>query len=290
MAFSERWKEDLIRLGELGRKVPVRIESQEQLQIDNGLYRLEGTEACIRSKAYVIQKMEEAGLNVRIDKIGNIFGRKEGSKESLGAVMSGSHLDSVLNGGMFDGPLGVISALEAVRRIHDEGFENKRAIEVAVFMGEEGSAFKKALFGSHVLVGDIPIDEALAVKNEEGVTLKEALGKLRGDFEIDLNDVDYFIETHIEQGPVLDGENVPIGVVENITGMSWVNVSLEGQENHAGTTPMFVRKDPLIAGAEAVLFINKQANHRRRCIVIGNRNQADEQRCRTRCTEYCSKS
>jgi len=259
MTVSERWKEDLIRLGELGRKIPVRIESREQLQIDNGLYRLEGTEACIRSKAYVIQKMEAAGLNVRIDKIGNIFGRKKGSNANMGTVMSGSHLDSVLNGGMFDGPLGVISALEAVRRIHDEGFENERAIEVAVFMGEEGSAFEKALFGSHVLVGDMPIDEALAIKNEEGITLKKALGKLRGDFEIDLNQVDYFIETHIEQGPVLDGEKVPIGVVENITGMSWVNVSLEGQENHAGTTPMFVRKDPLIAGAEAVLFINRRA-------------------------------
>jgi hydantoinase/carbamoylase family amidase len=259
MTNSERWKEDLIRLGELGRKVPVRIESREQLQIDNGLYRLEGTEACIRSKAYVIQKMKAAGLNVRIDRIGNIFGRKEGSNENLGAVMSGSHLDSVLNGGMFDGPLGVISAIEAVRRIDDEGFENKRAIEVAVFMGEEGSAFKKALFGSHVLVGDMPIDEALAVKNEEGITLKDALGQQRGDFEIDLNGIDFFIETHIEQGPVLDRDNVSIGLVENITGMSWVNVILEGEENHAGTTPMFDRKDPLVIGAEAVRFVDKRA-------------------------------
>jgi beta-ureidopropionase / N-carbamoyl-L-amino-acid hydrolase len=259
MTVSERWKEDLIRLGELGRKVPVRIESQMQLQIDNGLYRLEGTEACIRSKAYVIQRMKAAGLDVRIDRIGNIFGRKEGSKANSGVVMSGSHLDSVLNGGMFDGPLGVVSALEAVRKINDEGFENKRAIEVAGFMGEEGSAFKKALFGSHVLVGAMPIDEALAVRNEEGVPLRAALGKLRGDFEIDLNDVDYFIETHIEQGPILDGEKVPIGIVENITGMSWVQVTLEGQENHAGTTPMAVRKDPLVAGAETVLFVNKRA-------------------------------
>jgi len=160
----------------------------------------------------MIARMKEAGLKVRIDKVGNIYARKEGAKTDKGAVMSGSHLDSVLNGGMFDGPLGVVSALEAVRIINDEGFENERPIEVVAFMGEEGSAFRKTLLGSSVIAGDISVDEALGIKNGEGVTLKEALDTLalRGNFMMDLGDVEYFIETHVEQGPVLDMEKCPL--------------------------------------------------------------------------------
>ena len=258
----QRWKEDLIKLGEMGRRIPAQIESYEQLDPDNGLQRLEGTLESKISKEYMIARMKEVGLKVRIDKVGNIYARKEGSKTGKGAVMSGSHLDSVLNGGMFDGPLGVVSALEAVRIINDEGFENERPIEVVAFMGEEGSAFRKTLLGSSVIASDLSVDEALGIKNAEGVTLKEALDnlELRGNFMMDLGDVEYFIETHIEQGPVLDKEKVPIGIVENITGLTWVNAILTGEENHAGTTPMSLRKDPLVAAANIVLLANRRAN------------------------------
>jgi N-carbamoyl-L-amino-acid hydrolase len=258
----QRWKDDLVQLGEMGRRTPVRIESYDQLDLEKGLHRLEGTQEIKKSKEYVMEKMKEAGLEVRIDKIGNIFARKEGTKTSTGAVMSGSHLDSVLNGGMFDGPLGVVSALEAVRIMNDEGFENERPIEIVAFMGEEGSAFRKVLLGSAVMVGNFSMDEALAIKNDEGTTLREALDQLelRGDFEMNLGDVEYFIETHIEQGPVLDHEKIPIGIVENITGITWVNAVLTGEENHAGTTPMAVRKDPLVAAANIVLLANRRAN------------------------------
>jgi len=168
----------------------------------------------------------------------------------------------VLNGGMFDGVLGVVSTLEAVRVMNDEGFENERPIEMAIFMGEEGSAFKKGLLGSGVAVGKLPVDEALDLKNDEGLTLKETLERLelRGDFEVDLADVEYFIELHIEQGPVLDREKIPIGIVENITGITWVTAMIEGEENHAGTTPMVMRRDPLVAAANAVLFTNRRAH------------------------------
>jgi len=214
-----------------------------------------------RSKEFLIGRMKDAGLAVRLDRVGNIFARKEGCRTNRGAVMSGSHLDSVLNGGMFDGPLGVISALEAVRIMGDENFKNDRPIEVAVFMGEEGSAFKKGLLGSHILAGKMPVEEAWQIKNDEGLSLKDALDRLslRGDFEIDLGDVEYFIETHIEQGPVLDQEEIPIGIVENITGLTWVYATLEGEENHAGTTPMLSRKDALVAAADIVLFASKRA-------------------------------
>ncbi|KKK60803.1 hypothetical protein LCGC14_3020700 [marine sediment metagenome] len=217
---SKRWKEDLIRLGEMGRKNFQRVESQQQLDNEKGLYRFEGTPACTKSKKYVIERMKEIGLKVRIDRVGNIFARKDGTKTDKGSVMSGSHLDSVLNGGMFDGVLGVVSALEAVRRINDEGFRNERPIEISVFMGEEGSAFKKVLLGSLVLVGKLDLAEALTMKDDNGISLKEALDKhgLRGDFEMNLNDVEYFIETHVEQGPLLDQEKISLGVVKNITG------------------------------------------------------------------------
>jgi len=146
--------------------------------------------------------------------------------------------------------------------MNDEGFENERPIEIVAFMGEEGSAYRKALLGSAVMAGDLSIDEALALKNDEGISLKEALEtlELKGDFEMNLDEVEYFIETHVEQGPVLDNEKIPIGIVENITGITWVNAFLTGEENHAGTTPMAVRKDPLVAAANIVLLANRRAN------------------------------
>jgi beta-ureidopropionase / N-carbamoyl-L-amino-acid hydrolase len=260
MAYP-RWKAELIELGKLGRRNPVRTESFADLDLVNGLYRMEGTKESKQSKEYLISRMKNAGLQVRIDRVGNVFARKEGKKTTRGAVMSGSHLDSVLNGGMFDGPLGVISALEAVRILADQGFENERPIEVVAFMGEEGSAFRKVLLGSFVLIGKISTEEALTIKNDGGITLKDALDNLglRGDFSPDLENVEYFIEIHVEQGPVLDKEKISIGIVENITGLTWVNATLTGQENHAGTTPMNARKDALVAAAEIVQFVNRRA-------------------------------
>ena len=258
----DRLKTDLIETGSIGRTPPKRIESFEQLDPQKGVTRPAGTEENREIRDYAVERMKEAGLTVEIDKVGNVFGRKEGSKTSEGAVMAGSHLDSVLNGGMFDGVLGVVSTLETVRVMNDEGFVNERPIEMAIFMGEEGSAFKKGLLGSGVAVGKLPLDEALDLKNDDGLTLKETLERLelRGDFEVDLADVEYFIELHIEQGPVLDREKIPIGIVENITGITWVTAMIEGEENHAGTTPMVMRRDPLIAAANAVLFTNRRAN------------------------------
>jgi N-carbamoyl-L-amino-acid hydrolase len=259
---DHRWKEEIIELGEMGREDSARITRFEDLDLDKGLFRLEGTEKSKKSKEYIVSKMEDSGLEVRYDKVGNIYARKEGSKTSTGAVMSGSHLDSVLNGGMFDGVLGVVGALEAVRRMNDENFENERPIEVVVFMGEEGSAFKKGLLGSDVAVGKRSVDEALSLTNEENRTLEEALKSLGqlGDFEMDFSAIEYFIEMHVEQGPVLDREKVPIGIVENITGITWVTANITGQENHAGTTPMSMRIDPLVAASNIVLLASRRAN------------------------------
>jgi hydantoinase/carbamoylase family amidase len=143
----------------------------------------------------------------------------------------------------------------------EQGFQNQRPVEIVVFMWEEGSSFPKGLLGSLVLSGQLSAEEALAMRGGEGATLEAALrgASLRGDFEMNLEEVEYFVETHIEQGPVLDREGVSIGVVEGITGLAWIRALLEGEENHAGTTPMTGRKDPLVAAAEAVLFVQERA-------------------------------
>ena len=259
---TPRWKEDIVELGRLGRRNNAAVERREQLSLESGLHRLEGTALSKASKEYMVGRMKEAGLNVRFDRVGNIYGHRKGAKTGAKAVMTGSHLDSVLNGGMFDGIVGVVGALEAVRLMQDEGFENQRPVEMVIFMGEEGSAFKKGLLGSDVAVGQRTVDEALALKNEENASLEDVLRSSGyvGDFMMDFGTVGYFIEMHVEQGPVLDREKVPIGIVENITGITWVSATIKGQENHAGTTPMTMRIDPLVAASEIVLLANRRAN------------------------------
>lgn len=262
MGTGDRLREDLIITGSFGRPEQTRIDTYERLDRYCGVTRPTGSEGNKKIRDYAVDRMREAGLTVRIDRIGNIFGRKDGDKRDHGTILCGSHLDSVINGGMFDGAVGVFGAIEAVRRMNDAGFKNARPVEVVVFTAEEGSAFKQTLLGSSVLVGTTDLDEALSFKNDSGETLGESLRNIgyRGTFQKDLGDVEYMIELHIEQGPILYAEGASIGVVENITGIIWMIVTIEGQGNHAGTTPMSARKDALVAASEIVAFINKRAN------------------------------
>ena len=262
MDTMDRLKKDLVETGKFGRTPPRRIERYDQLDPEKGVTRPAGTEENRKVRDYAVERMREAGLTVKIDKVGNIFGRKEGSKTNTGTVMSGSHLDSVINGGMFDGALGVFGAIEAIRRMNDEGFENERPLEVAVFTAEEGSAFSPTILASSVLVGKMGVDEAWNRKNAMGQTLGEVLENIgyKGSFERSLDDVEYFVEMHVEQGPILDKEGLSVGIVENISGMMWIMLTILGAENHAGTTPMRIRKDALVAAADIVSFVNKRAN------------------------------
>jgi beta-ureidopropionase / N-carbamoyl-L-amino-acid hydrolase len=262
METGDRLREDLIATGSFGRPAQVRIDTYERLDRHRGVTRPTGSEANKEIRDYAVDRMKEAGLTVRIDRIGNIFGRKDGNKMDRGTILCGSHLDSVINGGMFDGTVGVFGAIEAVRRMNDAGFKNARPVEVVVFTAEEGSAFKQTLLGSSVLVGKTDLDEALSMKNDGGETLGESLRKIgyRGTFQKDLGDCEYMLELHIEQGPILHSERVPIGIVEHITGIVWMIATIEGQGNHAGTTPMSMRKDALVAASEIVAFVNKRAN------------------------------
>ncbi|RLI77418.1 Zn-dependent hydrolase [Archaeoglobales archaeon] len=255
-----RLKEDLIELNKFGMKFPKRIEKSEQLSQENSITRFTGSDADKKARDYVVKLMEELGLEVKVDKVGNIFGRLKGTVKST--VMTGSHIDTVVNGGMFDGVFGVLGAIEAVRRIINDGFENERSIEVVVFSGEEGSSFPVGLLGSSFLTGKKSVEELYALKNSSGETLEEVLEKMgyKGDFVRHLDDVEYFLEMHIEQGPVLFEEGIPIGIVENITGISWILATIAGKEGHAGTTPMKMRRDALVAASEVVSFVYQRAS------------------------------
>ena len=262
MGTVDRLREDLITTGSFGRPAQTRIDKYELLDRHCGVTRPTGSEGNKRIRDYAVDCMKTAGLRVRIDRVGNIFGRKDGNERDHGTILCGSHLDSVINGGMFDGAVGVFGAIEALRRMNDAGFKNARPVEVVVFTAEEGSAFKQTLLGSSALVGKTDPDEALSFKNDSGETLGESLQNIgyRGTFQKDLSDVEYMIELHIEQGPILYDEGASIGVVENITGIIWMIVTIEGQGNHAGTTPMSARKDALVAASDIVAFVNKRAN------------------------------
>jgi len=180
-----RLKEDLIEAGKFGREPQGRVECYTELDPENGVSRLEGTPANRQVRDFAVQRMKAAGLSVKIDKFGNIFGRMPGMQAGCGSVMCGSHLDSVLNGGQFDGALGVFAAIEAIRRMQEDGFQNERAVEVVAFTGEEGSAFDQGLLGSSALCGKLGQSEALSVTNAENKSLTAVLKQAgyNGDFE-----------------------------------------------------------------------------------------------------------
>jgi len=257
-----RLKEDLIEAGKFGREPQRRVECYAELDPENGVSRPEGTSMNRQIRDFAVARMKAAGLSVKIDKFGNIFGRIPGIRADCGDIMCGSHLDSVLNGGQFDGALGVFAAIEAVRRMQADGFQNGRAVEVVAFTGEEGSAFGQGLLGSSALCGKLSQSEALSVTNAENKSLAQVLKQTgyNGDFERELDNVDYFVEMHIEQGPVLDRAQIPLGIVENITGVTWITAIIKGMANHAGTTPMNMRQDALVAAAEVVSFVRRRAD------------------------------
>lgn len=260
--MTNRLKEDLIEVGKYGRDPVHTVACYNDLDPEKGVIRPTGNLANKKIRDYAVNCMNEAGLEVSIDKVGNIFAKKNGCKSGKKSVMCGSHLDSVINGGQFDGALGVFAAIEAVKRINEENFQNERPIELVVFTGEEGSAFGMTLLGSATLIGKLSLKEALSRKNEDGVALSEALKRIgyAGNFHRTLKDVEYFLEMHIEQGPILYNKKIPIGIVENIAGIAWVYATILGEGNHAGTTPMNMRKDALLAASEIVQFVNKRAN------------------------------
>ncbi len=257
----ERVRKEVVELGRLGRREPVAVHRAEGLDPSKGIFRLEGTRQMTDAREFVLGLMRKAGLEIRFDRVGNMFGRRQG-RVSARAVMSGSHLDSVANGGQFDGVVGVVGGLEAVRRLAEEGYPHERPIEIAVFFGEEGSAFGRGAIGSAVLAGMLSQADALNLTDENGTSLRETLrwsGHV-GDLEMQLaDDVACFVELHVEQGSRLYNTRTRIGVVDRVIGSSWLSIVITGQQNHAGTTPMSERTDALVSAADLILQVKRYA-------------------------------
>lgn len=209
--------------------------------------------------------MQEAGMITRIDNFGNLIGRLEGSNPKLPVLMMGSHLDSQPYGGRFDGVAGVLCAIEVVTTLKEHNIKPSRSIEVISFADEEGWRFNKGLFGSRGILGKLEPGE-LQRADKDGITREEALINFGcnitkfSESEYALGSIFCFLELHIEQGPVLDIANKPIGVVSGISGPLWLTVKLKGMAGHAGSVPMAIRKDALVGAAEIIVALNEIAN------------------------------
>lgn len=203
--------------------------------------------------------MLNLGLDIKVDKIGNMFGTRKG-KQDLSPVMIGSHLDTVGTGGCYDGSLGVLAAMEAVETLNDKKIETKKSITVVNFTNEEGVRFIPDMMGSLVVSGGMSLDEIYRAQSVDGsVNLYDELKRIgyEGKEPVDNLKADSYIELHIEQGPVLEHENIKIAAVEMVQGISWTEIIIHGQANHAGTTPMELRKDAGFAASAIVQFARK---------------------------------
>ncbi|HEM8494357.1 Zn-dependent hydrolase [Burkholderia multivorans] len=211
----------------------------------------------------VVAWMRELDLDVRIDRIGNIFGTLHADPAAAGRqpLMIGSHIDTVKNAGALDGCYGVLAGLAVARAFRDARIEPARPITVAAFTNEEGIRYQPDMMGSLVHAGGLSIDDALNTIGIDGTRLGDELARIgyAGDLEPGAIVPHAYLELHIEQGPILEAENVRIGVVENLQGISWQQITVQGNANHAGTTPMHLRHDAGWAAAAIATFLRELA-------------------------------
>ena len=224
-----------------------------------GVKRLTLTDLDRQGRDKFVEWAKAAGMTIRVDAIGNIFARRAGADNALPPVMTGSHLDTQPSGGKFDGAFGVMAGLEAVRRLNELGIQTRAPIEVAAWTNEEGSRFVPTMMGSGVFTGVYALEDMLAQKDVDGVSVREAL-KLTG-YQGDASaiQVGAYFESHIEQGPILENTKTTIGVVQGALGQRWFDVEVTGQDSHAGPTPMELRKDALLAASRLVIETNRVA-------------------------------
>ncbi len=212
-----------------------------------GVCRLTLTDLDKQGRDLVSRWALEAGMTVVIDKIGNGFLRRAGHDTRLPPVVTGSHIDTQPTGGKFDGNYGVLAGLEVVRTLNDAGVITEAPIEVAWWTNEEGSRFVPVMMGSGVFAKAFTLEHAYAAKDTEGKSVKEELARIGyiGPQEPGDHPIGAYFETHIEQGPVLEDNDVTIGVVQGVLGIRWFDCTVTGMEAHAGPTPMALRKDAL---------------------------------------------
>ena len=229
---------------------------------------IEGTTGCARlaltdedkaGRDLVRSWMEELGLDITTDGLGNVVATMPGFDPALAPVMTGSHIDTVGTGGRYDGNLGVLAGLEVIETILTSGRALQRPLAVGWFTDEEGARFPPDMLGSLVYVGGMPLEEALEITDRDGFSVGDELDRIgyRGTAPIPGRIPHAFVELHIEQGPVLEDEDITIGVVEGVQGISWTELTLSGQSCHAGTTPMRLRHDPGYVAADITTFVRR---------------------------------
>jgi len=243
---SSRLHSALAELGEIGA-LP-----------GGGVCRLALTDEDRAARDLVCKWMRGLGLSVQVDSIGNVIGVRKGSEDGA-PVLTGSHIDTVRTGGRYDGSLGVLAGLEAVARLNEAKIETARPIAVGFFTNEEGVRFAPDMMGSAVHQGALPLEEMLAERDVHGLSVEQELERIGyrgptpcGDFEASA-----CVELHIEQGPVLENEGLTIGAVTGVQGISWTEVVFEGTSNHAGTTPMSMRRDAGYAAAQVGFVVRR---------------------------------
>jgi len=223
-----------------------------------GSSRLAFTDADGAGRDLVVSWMDDLGLDVTTDGIGNVVGcwRPKGCDPALSPVMTGSHIDTVATGGRYDGNLGVLAGLEVIETLTSAGVIPHRPLAVAFFSNEEGSRFAPDMMGSLTYVGGLGLEDALATVGIDGAVVADELDRIgyRGGAPCPGLVPHAFVELHIEQGPVLEREAIRIGVVEGVQGISWSEITIKGQANHAGTTPMALRRDAAYAAARVATF------------------------------------
>jgi ureidoglycolate amidohydrolase len=226
--------------------------------------RIVFTSTDLKARAWLKARCEEAGLAVRQDEIGNTFVRWTGSDSTLPAIGTGSHIDAIPNAGKYDGVVGVLGGLEAIRALQRSGFCPRHSIELLVFTSEEPTRFGIGCLGSRLLSGTLSADVARRLKDSDGATLDEVRGRagFGGELEaVKLPSAYYkaFVEMHIEQGPLLERQRIPLGIVTSIAAPASLRISIEGSGGHAGGVLMPDRRDALCAGAELILAIENAA-------------------------------
>ncbi|MBD1221176.1 Zn-dependent hydrolase [Virgibacillus halodenitrificans] len=231
---------------------------------NNGVTRLALSQEDKKGRDLFVKWMQELKLDVRIDDFGNIYGRKEGTDPRATAVMVGSHLDSVPKGGRFDGVLGVLAGLEVIESLIENNVEHENPIEIVSFTNEEGARFTPQMLGSGAVTNQFSKEYTYSRKDKNNFIFCDELEKIGylGKEENRLKNVGAFIEFHIEQGPILEMNNKTIGIVEGISGFSWLEVTVIGETNHSGSTPMELRKDALSTTAITIQAIQKWAEEK----------------------------
>ncbi len=226
-----------------------------------GVRRITLTDLDRQGRDRVVGWFQAAGLEVRVDPIGNIFGRRAGRDANRPPVVAGSHIDTQPSGGKFDGNYGVLAGLEVVRTLDDRGIRTEAPIEVAVWTNEEGTRFTPVMMGSGVFAGVFPLDYVLARTDVEG---KSVGGELRrvgyAGTAATGTPVGAYFEAHIEQGPILEDTKNTIGVVTGALGQRWYDLTVAGMNAHAGPTPMKLRRDALLAASQLVVEVNRIAH------------------------------